>query len=48
MATLLLVTDEAIIRKSIQLGLEQRGHHVLIAESVKEAISQKRHRLRCL
>ncbi len=42
MATLLLVTDEAIIRKSIQLGLEQRRHHVLIAESVKEAISQKR------
>ena len=42
MATLLLVTDEAIIRKSIQLGLEQRGHHVLIAESVKEAMSQER------
>lgn len=40
MATLLLVTDEAIIRKSIQLGLEQRGHQVLIAESVKEAMSQ--------
>ena len=42
MATLLLVTDEAIIRKSIQLGLEQREHHVLIAKSVKEAISQER------
>ena len=40
MATLLLVTDEAIIRKSIQLGLEQRGHQVLTAESVKEAMSQ--------
>jgi len=40
MATLLLVTDEAIIRKSIQLGLEQRGHQVLTAESVKEALSQ--------
>jgi len=40
MATLLLVTDEAIIRKSIQLGLEQRGHHVLTAKSVKEAMSQ--------
>ena len=42
MATLLLVTDEAIIRKSIQLGLEQRGHQVLTAESVKEAMSQVR------
>ena len=40
MATLLLVTDEAIIRKSIQHGLEQRGHQVLTAESVKEAMSQ--------
>ena len=40
MATLLLVTDEAIIRKSIQLGFEQRGHQVLTAESVKEAMSQ--------
>ncbi len=40
MATLLLVTDEAIIRKSIQLGLEQRGHQVLTAESIKEAMSQ--------
>ena len=42
MATLLLVTDEAIIRKSIQHGLEQRGHQVLTAESVKEAMSQVR------
>ena len=42
MATLLLVTDEAIIRKSIQLGLEKRGYHVLIAESVKEAMSKER------
>jgi two-component system response regulator HydG len=40
MATLLLVTDEAIIRKSIQLGLEQRGHQVLTAESIKEAMFQ--------
>ena len=40
MATLLLVTDEAIVRKSIQMGLEQQGHHVLIAESLKEAIFQ--------
>jgi DNA-binding NtrC family response regulator len=40
MATLLLVTDEAIFRKSIQMGLEQQGHHVLIAESLKEAIFQ--------
>ena len=42
MAMLLLVTDEAIIRKSIQLGLEQRGHQVLTAGSVKEAMSQVR------
>jgi two-component system response regulator HydG len=41
MATLLLVTDEAIVRKSIQMGLEQHGHQVLIAESLKEAISQQ-------
>ena len=40
MATLLLVTDEAIVRKSIQMSLEQQGHHVLIAESLKEAIFQ--------
>ncbi len=42
MATLLLVTDEAIIRKSVQLGLEQQGYQVLTAESVKEAMSQVR------
>lgn len=41
MATLLLVTDEAIVRKSIQMGLEQHGHQVLIAESLKEAMSQQ-------
>jgi len=41
MATLLLVTDEAIVRKSIQMGLEQHGHQVLIAESLKEAMSQE-------
>ncbi|MEK9554403.1 MAG: sigma-54 dependent transcriptional regulator [Gammaproteobacteria bacterium] len=41
MATLLLVTDEAIVRKSIQMGLEQHGHQVLIAESLKEAMSQR-------
>ena len=40
MATLLLVTDETIVRRSIQMGLEQQGHHVLIAESLKEAIFQ--------
>jgi len=40
MATLLLVTDEAIIRKSIQMALEQHGHKVLVAESRKEAMSQ--------
>jgi DNA-binding NtrC family response regulator len=37
MATLLLVTDEAIIRKSIQMGLEKQGHTVLIAESLQAA-----------
>ena len=37
MATLLLVTDEAIIRKSIQMGLEKQGHTVLIAESLQVA-----------
>jgi two-component system response regulator HydG len=41
MATLLLVTDEAIVRKSIQMGLEQHRHQVLIAESLKEAMSQQ-------
>ena len=41
MAALLLVTDEAIVRKSIQMGLEQHGHQVLIAESLKEAMSQE-------
>ena len=37
MATLLLVTDEAIIRKSIQMGLEKQGHTILIAESLQAA-----------
>ncbi|MDG1157657.1 MAG: sigma-54 dependent transcriptional regulator [Litorivicinaceae bacterium] len=37
MATLLLVTDEAIIRKSIQMGLEKQGHSILIAESLQAA-----------
>jgi len=37
MATLLLVTDEAIIRKSIQMGLEKQGHKILIAESLQAA-----------
>ena len=37
MATLLLVTDEAIIRKSIQMGLEKQGHAILIAESLLAA-----------
>lgn len=37
MATLLLVTDEAIIRKSIQMGLEKQGHTILIAESLQTA-----------
>ncbi len=41
MATLLLVTDEAIVRKSIQMALEQHGHKVLIAESLKQAMSQE-------
>jgi len=37
MATLLLVTDEEIIRKSIQMGLEKQGHTILIAESLQAA-----------
>jgi DNA-binding NtrC family response regulator len=37
MATLLLVTDEAIIRKSIQMGLEEQGYTILIAESLQAA-----------
>ena len=37
MATLLLVTDEAIIRKSIQMGLEKQSHTILIAESLQAA-----------
>ncbi len=37
MATLLLVTDEALIRKTIQVGLEKQGHSVLIAESLQSA-----------
>ena len=37
MATLLLVTDEAIIRKSIQMGLEKQGHSILIADSLQAA-----------
>jgi len=37
MASLLLVTDEAIIRKSIQMNLQQQGHHIVIAESLREA-----------
>ena len=39
MATLLLVTDEAIVRKSIQMGLEQQGHQVLFAKSFKEVMA---------
>ena len=39
MATLLLVTDEAIVRKSIQMGLEQQGHQVLFAKSLKEVMA---------
>ena len=39
MATLLLVTDEAIVRKSIQMGLEQQGHKVLFAKSLKEVMA---------
>ena len=37
MATLLIVTDEAIIRKSIQMGLEKQGHSILVAESLQAA-----------
>tara|TARA_B100001093_G_scaffold28036_3_gene24489 strand:+ start:79 stop:1407 length:1329 start_codon:yes stop_codon:yes gene_type:complete len=39
MATLLLVTDETIINKSIQISLEQENHTVLMGESIHDAKS---------
>ena len=39
MATLLLVTDDAITIKSLQLSLEQQNHSVLVSESIHGAKS---------